>query len=57
MALANALSGKALQVGFALFMLFVAGQLVRKNMGTGARKSVGSEADERENPSGSRKGV
>ncbi len=32
-ALANALSGKALQVGFALFMLFVAGQLVRKNLG------------------------
>jgi uncharacterized protein len=36
-AVANALSGKVLQVGFALFMLFVAGQLVRKNMG-GNRK-------------------
>ena len=33
-AVANALSGKALQVGFALFMLFVAGQLVRKNVGS-----------------------
>jgi uncharacterized protein len=30
-ALANALSGRVLQVGFALFMLFVAGELVRKN--------------------------
>jgi uncharacterized membrane protein YfcA len=29
-ALANAVSGKALQVGFALFMLVVAAQLVRK---------------------------
>jgi uncharacterized membrane protein YfcA len=38
-ALANALSGKVLQVGFALFMLFVAGQLVRKNVG-GNRKGV-----------------
>ncbi|MFI5005455.1 MAG: TSUP family transporter, partial [Solirubrobacterales bacterium] len=37
-ALANALSGKVLQVGFALFMLFVAGQLVRKNV----RKNVSS---------------
>ena len=36
-ALANALSGKALQVGFALFMLFVAAQLVRRNVG---RKGV-----------------
>jgi uncharacterized protein len=33
-ALANALSGKALQVGFALFMLFVAGQLVRRTLST-----------------------
>jgi uncharacterized membrane protein YfcA len=49
-ALANALSGKALQVGFALFMLFVAAQLVRKNVGTGA-------GEERKNPGGSRKGV
>jgi uncharacterized membrane protein YfcA len=32
-ALANALSGKTLQVGFALFMLFVAAQLVRRNLG------------------------
>jgi len=32
-ALANALSGKALQVGFAVFMLVVAGQLVRRNLG------------------------
>jgi uncharacterized membrane protein YfcA len=32
-ALANALSGKVLQVGFALFMLFVAAQLVRRNVG------------------------
>lgn len=32
-ALANALSGRFLQVGFALFMLFVAGQLVRRNLG------------------------
>jgi uncharacterized protein len=31
-AVANALSGKVLQVGFALFMLFVAGQLVRRNL-------------------------
>ncbi len=36
-ALANALSGKTLQVGFALFMLFVAAQLVRRNVG---RKGV-----------------
>jgi uncharacterized protein len=36
-ALANALSGKVLQVGFALFMLFVAGQLVRRNVGAGRR--------------------
>ena len=36
-ALANALSGKVLQVGFALFMLFVAAQLVRRNV---AHKSV-----------------
>ena len=36
-ALANALSGKVLQVGFALFMLFVAAQLVRRNVG---RKGV-----------------
>jgi uncharacterized membrane protein YfcA len=35
-ALANALSGKVLQVGFALFMLFVAAQLVRRNVGRGA---------------------
>ncbi len=56
-ALANALSGKALQVGFALFMLFVAGQLVRKNVGTGAEENVGTAADgERKNPGGSRKG-
>ncbi|HWX45643.1 MAG TPA: TSUP family transporter [Solirubrobacteraceae bacterium] len=33
-ALANALSGKVLQVGFALFMLFVAAQLVRRNLCT-----------------------
>jgi uncharacterized membrane protein YfcA len=32
-ALANALSGKVLQVGFALFMLFVAAQLVRRSLG------------------------
>jgi uncharacterized protein len=32
-ALANVLSGKVLQVGFALFMLFVAAQLVRRNAG------------------------
>jgi uncharacterized membrane protein YfcA len=32
-ALANALSGRFLQVGFALFMLFVAGQLVRRSLG------------------------
>jgi uncharacterized membrane protein YfcA len=38
-ALANALSGKALQVGFALFMLVVAGQLVRRSVGRG-RKGV-----------------
>ncbi len=31
-AVANALSGKVLQVGFALFMLFVAAQLVRRNL-------------------------
>jgi uncharacterized membrane protein YfcA len=43
-ALANALSGKALQVGFALFMLFVAGQLVRKNVrrGVGEDQQAGS---------------
>ena len=45
-ALANALSGKALQVGFALFMLFVAGQLVRKNVGTGARSGARAGARE-----------
>jgi uncharacterized membrane protein YfcA len=39
-ALANALSGKVLQVGFALFMVFVAGQLVRKNVG-GTRGTPG----------------
>jgi uncharacterized membrane protein YfcA len=31
-AVANAPSGKVLQVGFALFMLFVAAQLVRRNL-------------------------
>ncbi len=31
--LANALSGRVLQVGFALFMLVVAVQLVRRNLG------------------------
>ncbi len=60
-ALANALSGKALQVGFALFMLFVAGQLVRKNVGTGAgggRESAGTDAGgERKSAGGNRKGV
>jgi uncharacterized protein len=39
-ALANALSGKVLQVGFALFMLFAAAQLVRRNVGRG-----GGQAD------------
>ncbi len=34
-ALANALSGRALQVGFALFMVVVAVQLVRRSLGTG----------------------
>jgi uncharacterized protein len=43
-ALANALSGKVLQVGFALFMLFVAGQLVRKNV-NGSRGG-GQQAEE-----------
>jgi uncharacterized membrane protein YfcA len=38
-ALANALSGRALQVGFALFMVVVAVQLVRRSVGTG-RKGV-----------------
>jgi uncharacterized membrane protein YfcA len=37
-ALANALSGKVLQVGFALFMLFVAAQLVRRNVGRGGEE-------------------
>jgi uncharacterized membrane protein YfcA len=37
-ALANALSGKVLQVGFAVFMLFIAGQLVRKNVGNRQRR-------------------
>ncbi len=34
-ALANALSGRVLQVGFALFMVVVAVQLVRRSLGTG----------------------
>jgi uncharacterized membrane protein YfcA len=38
-ALANALSGRVLQVGFAIFMVVVAGQLVRRTLGTG-RKEV-----------------
>lgn len=37
-ALANALSGKALQVGFALFTLIVALQLVRKTLKAPAQK-------------------
>jgi uncharacterized protein len=32
-ALANALSGRLLQIGFALLMVFVAAQLVRKSLG------------------------
>jgi uncharacterized membrane protein YfcA len=44
-ALANALSGKVLQVGFALFMLFVAAQLVRRNVGRGGGEAeAGSPA-------------
>ncbi len=39
--LANALSGKALQVSFALFMLLVAGQLVRKSTGRNAHRGAG----------------
>jgi uncharacterized membrane protein YfcA len=43
-ALANALSGKALQVGFALFMLFVAAQLVRRNVGRGSGEAEAGSA-------------
>jgi uncharacterized membrane protein YfcA len=39
-ALANALSGKALQVGFAVFTLVVAGQLVRRSVGDRSHKGV-----------------
>ena len=46
-ALANALSGKVLQVGFALFMLFVAAQLVRRNVGRGGEEEVGARRDAR----------
>jgi uncharacterized membrane protein YfcA len=53
-ALANALSGKVLQVGFALFMLFVAAQLVRRNLwrgGEAASESIGSGGGQRDFPS------
>jgi uncharacterized membrane protein YfcA len=46
-ALANLLSGKALQVAFALFTLAVAGQLVRETFGRSApRRAGGDEARE-----------
>ena len=43
--LANALSGKALQVGFALFTLVVAVQLVRKTARTPQADSGGSRKE------------
>jgi uncharacterized membrane protein YfcA len=51
-ALANALSGKVLQVGFALFMLFVAAQLARQNLGRGGGAAASEGTDTASTASG-----
>jgi uncharacterized membrane protein YfcA len=56
-ALANALSGRLLQVGFALFMLFVAGQLVRRNLGERSAARAASLGGERRGEGDGRKDV
>jgi uncharacterized protein len=51
-ALANALSGAALRIAFAIFMLFVAAQLVRKTLREGVSPADRDTADSPAAPAG-----